>query len=97
MKGPFERLKYDLRRVWECPACQRRERTPGTVTFRFCSCTSKQPGCSPTPMKLVEDGAVRVGPPIVIHHEPLEPPAPLLPPPETAQIVPPDEPAAPGI
>src|SRR6266404_1670407 len=42
MKGPYERLKYDLRRVWECPACNRRERTVGGVTFRHCPCRMKQ-------------------------------------------------------
>ena len=44
-------------------------------------------------MKLVEDGAVRVGPPIVIHHEPLEPPVPASP--SVEAVAPPDEPAAP--
>lgn len=55
MKGPFERLKYDLRRVWECPSCKRRERTDGTVTFRFCNCTAKGETGRPTNMKLVDD------------------------------------------
>ena len=22
MRGPYERLKYDLRRLWECPVCK---------------------------------------------------------------------------
>ena len=39
MKGPYERLKYDLRRVWECPVCHRRERTEGLVTSVGCRCT----------------------------------------------------------
>lgn len=77
MKGPYERLKYDLRRLWECPACKRRERTPATVTFRHCLCQMKQPEGRPVVMKLVEDGVQRVTPRIVIAHEPLEPrPAP---------------------
>ena len=38
MKGPYERLKYDLRRVWECPQCQRRQRTDGTITGLICDC-----------------------------------------------------------
>jgi hypothetical protein len=38
MKGPYERLKYDLRRFWECPQCQRRQRTDGTVTGLICDC-----------------------------------------------------------
>jgi len=36
MKGPYERLKYDLRRVWECPVCRARVRTGGNVTSLLC-------------------------------------------------------------
>jgi len=64
MKGPYERLKYDLRRLWECPACKRRERTDGTVTFRFCPCGTKQPGGQPVVMHLVADGPQRLVPPL---------------------------------
>ena len=64
MKGPYERLKYDLRRVWECPVCKRRERTAGTVTFRHCNCWMKQVDGQPVVMKLVEDGVQRVIPPV---------------------------------
>lgn len=63
MKGPYERLKYDLRRLWECPKCRRRERTDGTVTFRFCACESR-PGGLGVPMKLVEEAGHRTVPPI---------------------------------
>lgn len=66
MKGPAERLKYDLRRVWECPVCKRRERTAGAVAFRHCLCPMKQLDGRPVVMKLVADGVQRVGPPIVI-------------------------------
>jgi hypothetical protein len=69
MKGPSERLKYDLRRVWECPMCKRRERTAGTVTFRHCSCQMKQLEGRAVVMKLVVDGMQRVGPAILIRHE----------------------------
>jgi hypothetical protein len=62
MKGPYERLKYDLRRVWECSVCKRRERTAGTVTFRHCQCRMKQVDGQPVVMKLVEDGVQRLGP-----------------------------------
>lgn len=61
MKGPFERLKYDLRRLWECPQCKRRERTDGGVTFCFCQCTAKQDE-RPTVMRLVADGPQRLVP-----------------------------------
>jgi len=62
MKGPYERLKYDLRRLWECPACKRRERTSGAVTFRFCSCGEKQEGGRPVVMQLIADGPQRLVP-----------------------------------
>jgi hypothetical protein len=64
MKGPYERLKYDLRRLWECPACKRRERTSGAVTFRFCPCGEKQDGGRPVVMQLIADGPQRLVPPI---------------------------------
>jgi hypothetical protein len=63
MKGPYERLKYDLRRIWQCPICRRRERTSGAVTFRYCYCQLKQPDGKPVLMKLIADGVRRVGPP----------------------------------
>jgi hypothetical protein len=62
MKGPYERLKYDLRRLWECPVCKRRERTPGTVTTLFCQCPTKQEGVQAVSMKLVADGPQRLVP-----------------------------------
>lgn len=58
VKGPFERLKYDLRRLWECPECHHRVRTPGTRTTRMCRCTLDERG-RPTPMKLIADGPRR--------------------------------------
>jgi hypothetical protein len=65
MKGPYERLKYDLRRLWECPQCHRRERTDGAVTFRICSCQVKTDGGQPIAMKLLEEAGHRTVPPIV--------------------------------
>jgi len=64
MKGPYERLKYDLRRLWECPLCHRRERTDGSATFRFCECQSTAAEARPTPMKLVEEAGHRTVPPV---------------------------------
>jgi hypothetical protein len=84
MKGPYERLKYDLRRLWECPACHRRERTDGSIASRLCLCQTKQSGGEPVVMKLIEDGMKRVAPPVVIDHEPL---------PAAVEIVAPIEPA----
>jgi hypothetical protein len=66
MKGPYERLKYDLRRLWECPVCKRRERTAGSVTSRLCLCQMKHADGKPVVMKLVEDGPQRVAPPVAI-------------------------------
>ena len=60
MKGPYERLKYDLRRVWECPVCHHRERTGGDVTSLICGCQENEPPAQRQPMKLVEDGPRRV-------------------------------------
>ncbi len=59
MKGPYERLKYDLRRIWECPLCHHRERSHGRVTVLFCGCQQKQQR-ERVSMKLVEDGARRL-------------------------------------
>ena len=55
MKGPFERLKYDLRRVWECPECHHKERADGTVTTLFCRCQATKEVLDRVVMKLVED------------------------------------------
>ena len=60
MKGPYERLKYDLRRVWECPVCHHRERSGGDVTSLICGCQENEPPAQRQPMKLVEDGPRRV-------------------------------------
>jgi hypothetical protein len=40
MKGPGGRQKFDVRRIWVCPRCQRRELTSGEVVQRACArCT----------------------------------------------------------
>lgn len=62
MKGPYERLKYDLRRVWECPACQQRTRTSGMVNAVLCRCQEDLPLHQQRWMRLLEDGPRRVGP-----------------------------------
>ena len=60
MKGPYERQKYDLRRVWECSACHHKERTDGRVTTRHCDCQVKAKKGPLVVMCLVEDGPRRV-------------------------------------
>jgi hypothetical protein len=82
MKGPYERLKYDLRRLWECPACKRRERTDGGVTFRFCDCGTKQEGGRPIGMRLIADGPQRLVPEVARKREAVEDAAPVV---ESAQ------------
>lgn len=56
VKGPYERLKFDLRRLWECPSCSHRERTGGDVTYMLCRCQAKKAPGDRAYMKLVEDG-----------------------------------------
>ena len=68
MRGPFERLKYDLRRLWECPKCKRRERTPGQTTSQFCLCSVVDGVGSPICMLLLEPDGHRTVPPVVLQH-----------------------------
>ena len=64
MKGPYERLKYDLARVWECPVCNHHERSNGATTFFFCKCQQKQEPTQRRPMRLIEEGARRIERPV---------------------------------
>ncbi len=70
MKGPYERLKYDLRRIWECPVCHHRERANGSITALFCSCQDKVDPLERVAMKLVEDRIQRRIPAVVRVHVP---------------------------
>lgn len=54
MKGPYQRLKYSMLRIWECPECNRRERTNGTHTTNVCDCTFGETKKMQS-MRLVED------------------------------------------
>lgn len=38
MRGPGVRLDLDVRRVWQCPACQRTRRLHGDLTAVHCQC-----------------------------------------------------------
>ena len=49
IKGPGHRLKFDVRRVWVCPACGKRVRCGGHVVNRRCDCGAA------AWMKLVEE------------------------------------------
>ncbi len=59
VKGPYERLKYDLRRVWECPVCHHRERAGGEVTSMICRCQASEDPAKQVCMKLIENGTQR--------------------------------------
>ena len=59
MKGPYERLKYDLRRIWECPKCQARQRTDGTTTALICGCQLTLAENQRVSMNLLLDGIRR--------------------------------------
>ena len=39
MKGPGIRLDLDVRRIWECPRCNKRRKTDGEVVSLVCKCT----------------------------------------------------------
>ena len=56
MKGPYERLKYDLRRVWECPVCSHKERSTGGTTSLLCRCQQEEKPVEQKWMRLIEDG-----------------------------------------
>jgi hypothetical protein len=56
IKGPSGRLKHDVRRVWECRVCGRRDRTGGQVVNRVCPCPHDLDPPRVVWMRLVEDG-----------------------------------------
>jgi hypothetical protein len=54
IKGPGHRAKFDVRRVWECPACGRRVRTGGHIVNLRCDCRAAGGAGPAVWMKLVE-------------------------------------------
>jgi hypothetical protein len=62
MKGPGGRLKFDIRRQWECPVCHRRKLTPGDVVTRLCTCSAKSDPPRQNWMKLLEQKPARPEP-----------------------------------
>lgn len=54
MKGPYQRLKHDLRRLWECPVCGHRTHASGHVTSVLCACQQQVDLASRRFMKLIE-------------------------------------------
>jgi hypothetical protein len=63
MKGPSGRLRFDVRRVWECPVCHRRDKTSGKVVHRLCDCLAKSNPPRQTWMRLVEESRTQGGEP----------------------------------
>jgi len=55
MKGPGHRHKFDVRRIWECPACHKQVRTSGQVVHLACACQASSGGPAQTWMSLLEE------------------------------------------
>jgi hypothetical protein len=62
MKGPSGRLRHQVRRVWQCPVCQRREYTGGDVVNLACDCQAKAEPPRWTWMRLIEEDPPTAGP-----------------------------------
>jgi hypothetical protein len=55
IKGPSARTRHDVRRVWECPACKRRDWTNGNVVHLLCqTCATKAEAPAEVWMQLIE-------------------------------------------
>lgn len=73
IKGPPGRWKFDVRRVWECPVCRRKERTGGHVVSRLCDCQVQLPAAEQKWMQLVESPPVaRATIPVAAEPAPLQ-------------------------
>jgi len=55
MKGPGHRHRFDVRRNWVCPACNRRVKTSGRVVHLLCDCLMKSTPPRQTWMTLLEE------------------------------------------
>jgi hypothetical protein len=70
MKGPAARWKHEVRRLWECPACHRRERTGGQVVNLLCGCRLASDLPRQTGMNLIEEGPQHEQPPTPANEQP---------------------------
>ena len=61
MKGRPAWTKRDLRRLWECPICGKRIKTPGHVVTQPCDCLAKGDPPQISWMRLCETDAPRPG------------------------------------
>lgn len=59
MKGPYQRLKYTMQRVWECPLCNHHERSDGSLTLNYCQCQRDVEPRKQRCMNLIKDGIRR--------------------------------------
>jgi hypothetical protein len=60
MKGPGNRLKFVIRRQWQCPHCRRILVTAGSVVQQACNCRPTDDPGGAVWMQLVKD-ALRTG------------------------------------
>jgi hypothetical protein len=101
MKGPYERLKYDFYRIWECPVCHHRERTGGDCATLLCRCQKKLAPNEVVWMRLADDGPRRIdGRSVTGEPEHQQEPQPTtmldaVPPSEPANAAPPQDEAPP--
>lgn len=70
MKGPRSRHRFNVLRVWECPACSKRVFAPPQVVTLECDCRGKD---RPTGMRLLEASRVRPVRPPTAQPEPDQP------------------------
>jgi hypothetical protein len=54
MKGPGHGSQYDVRRVWECPVCQKRVKTSGSVVNLRCEACARNKTGDTAWMRLLE-------------------------------------------
>jgi hypothetical protein len=54
MRGPRGRVRYVVRRTWQCPVCGRRVVTSGKVVHLACTCPPEG-AANPTWMLLVDE------------------------------------------
>ena len=54
MKGPGHGRQYDVRRLWECPVCQKRVRTLGSIVNLRCEACARNKTGDTAWMRLLE-------------------------------------------
>jgi tRNA(Ile2) C34 agmatinyltransferase TiaS len=54
MKGPSHGRQIDVRRIWECPVCQKRIKTAGSVVNLRCEACARNKTGDTAWMRLIE-------------------------------------------